>query len=339
MRPLLHPVEEMAASQVADAAALQRLARRCRPLVIRGLAEHWPAVNAGREGVAEALSYLRQFAAGHHAEYFSADASLAGRYHYGDGPGGFNFARQTAPVKDALDRIEINALNHGAGTAYLGSLPADIHYPGFAQANRCDLLPSDVQPRLWVGNQSTVACHYDVYDNLACVVAGRRRFTLYPPNAIGDLYVGPIDHTLSGQPVSLAAGAGEADTLYPRFAEAQAGALHVDLGPGDALYLPKLWWHQVTATDPLNILANYWWDGFAAGPDSPYAAMMLAMITLAERPLEERAAWRAFYDHYVFRPEGHPLAHMPEEQHGVLGRLSQNYGRIRTMVMRMLRAG
>ena len=36
--------------------------------------------------------------------------------------------------------------------------------------------------------------------------AGRRRFTLFPPDAIRDLYVGPIDHTLAGQPLSLAVG-------------------------------------------------------------------------------------------------------------------------------------
>ena len=110
------------------------------------------------------------------------------------------------------------------------------------------------------------------------------------------------------------------------------------VGQGDALYLPKLWWHQVEALDDVNILVNYWWDGFAAGPDSPYAAMLLAMIALAERPERERAAWRAYFDHYVFRPNGHPLAHLQEERHGVLGPLAKgNYGRIRTLVMRMLR--
>jgi hypothetical protein len=171
------------------------------------------------------------------------------------------------------------------------------------------------------------------------VVAGRRRFTLYPPAAIGDLYIGPIDHTLSGQPVSMAAGV-PGDEAYPRFAAAQASAILVDLEPGDALYLPKLWWHQVEALDPVNILVNYWWDGFAAGPDSPYAALLLAMIAVAERPEPERAAWRAYFDHYVFRPNGHPLAHLPADRHGVLGPLGEgNYGRIRTLVMRMLRGG
>ena len=33
----------------------------------------------------------------------------------------------------------------------------------------------------------------------------------------------------------------------------------------------------------------------------------------AERPAPERAAWKAFFDHYVFRADGHPLRHLPAE--------------------------
>ena len=62
------------------------------------------------------------------------------------------------------------------------------------------------------------------------------------------------------------------------------------------------------------------------------------MITIAERPLAERQAWKAFFDHYVFRTEGHPLEHLPPEQHGVLGPLlPENYARIRERLMYLLR--
>lgn len=285
------------------------------------------------------MAYLAHYAAGQTAEYFSAPASLDGRYHYGEDLSGYNFSRETIDIRDALLRISANARD-GGKTGYMGSLPAEICFPGFAADNSSHVLDGHVRPRIWVGNRSTVACHYDSYDNLACIVAGRRRFTLYPPEAIGDLYIGPIDHTLSGQPVSMVAGVADRADLYPRFAAAQAKAIVVELRPGDALYLPKLWWHQVEALDPVNILVNYWWDGFAAGPDSPYATLLLAMIAIAERPAPERAAWRAYFDHYVFRADGHPLAHLPEEKHGVLGPLAQgNYGRIRALVMRMLRGG
>ncbi len=294
---------------------------------------------ASARGADAAIAYLAHYAAGQTAEYFSAPASLEGRYHYGEDVSGFNFSRETIDVRDALSRIGANAVD-GCETGYMGSLPTELCFPGFAADNPNAVFDGLVRPRVWVGNRSTVACHYDSYDNLACVVAGRRRFTLYPPEAIGDLYIGPIDHTLSGQPVSMAAGTAERADIYPRFAAAREKAIIVELGPGDALYLPKLWWHQVDALDRVNILVNYWWDGFAAGPDSPYATLLLAMIAIAERPAPERAAWRAYFDHYVFRADGHPLAHLPEEKHGVLGPLAKgNYGRIRALVMRMLRGG
>jgi len=142
---------------------------------------------------------------------------------------------------------------------------------------------------------------------------------------------------MSGRPISLAASAPAGDPRYPRFAAAAHRATVAELQPGDVLYMPKLWWHQVEAEGPFNVLVNYWWDEFSAGPDAPYTALMLAMIAIAERPAAERASWRAFFDHYVFRPNGHPLAHLPEAKHGVLGPLRENYGRIRAFVMQMLR--
>lgn len=312
----------------------------CRPVFLPGFCGRWPAVEAGARGWASLSAYLAQFDAGRTGQAFIGPPAIAGRYDYGDGPDGFNFERASLTLAQALERIGRAADDAGQASVYMGSLPADDYAPGFALDNPVDVLPDQARPRLWLGNASRVACHYDTFDNLACVVSGRRRFTLYPPEVIGDLYVGPIDHTLAGQPISLAAGAEPNDPRYPRFAKAAARAVVIELQPGDALYLPKLWWHQVEALEPRNMLVNYWWDGFSAGPDAPYVTMMLAMIAIAERPPAERRAWRAFFDHYVFRSQGHPLAHLPAERHGLLGALgSGNYGRIRAIVMRTLRGG
>ncbi|MET3663409.1 cupin-like domain-containing protein [Caulobacter sp. 1776] len=312
----------------------------CKPVVLRGLCRRWPVVEAGAGGWAALSDYLARLDAGRAGQAFVGAPAIAGRYDYGDGPDGFNFERASLTLAQVLDRIGQAAADPSLPSVYMGSLPADDFAPRFADENPIDILPPLARPRLWVGNASRIACHYDSFDNLACVVAGRRRFTLYPPDAIGDLYVGPIDHTLAGQPISLAAGAAPDDPRYPRFAAAADRAIVVELEPGDALYLPKLWWHQVEALDPANLLVNYWWDAFAAGPDAPYVTMMLAMIAIAERPAAEREAWRAFFDHYVFRPGGHPLAHMPAERHGLLGPLADgNYGRIRAIAMKMLRGG
>src|SRR3546814_14192490 len=74
---------------------------------------------------------------------------------------------------------------------------------GWADANPLRLPAPDAVPRVWIGNATHVSTHYDVSSNLACVVAGRRRFTLFPPDQIANLYVGPLDVTMAGQPASM----------------------------------------------------------------------------------------------------------------------------------------
>jgi len=318
----------------------EEIVEACEPVVARGLVRDWPVVRAAAESPTALRAYLAHFATHARGEAFVGDAAIQGRYAYGRDLEGFNFTRIETDLTSAIDRIVTNAATPGSGSVYMGSLEAAHFLPGFASENAVAALPPSIGPRVWIGNASDVSCHNDTYDNIACVVAGHRRFTLYPPDALPDLYVGPIEFTMAGRPISLAAASPPDDPRFPRFAAAQQRALVVELEPGDALYLPKLWWHQVEALDPVNMLVNYWWDAFKSGPDAPETAMMLAMIAIAERPLPERLAWRAFFDHYVFRAEGHPLAHLPVEKHGILGPLSSgNYGRIRAMIMQMLRGG
>jgi hypothetical protein len=328
------------AAAVADPAAFAaHIADAGAPLLIRGAARDWPVLTAARAGDHSLIDHLAAEASDRMAEAFVGDRSIAGRYYYAPDLAGFNFERQSMPVADALARIAAALGDDRAPDLYLGSLPADAYFPAFAAANPMALVPPAVVPRLWIGTASSVACHHDRMENIAVCIAGERRFTLFPPEAIGDLYVGPIDHTMAGQPVGLAVGSSPGDPAYPRFEKWRDHAIVVDLSPGDALYMPKLWWHQVEARGRLNLLVNYWWDAFPQGIDQPFTAMMLAMTAIAERPPAERAAWAAFFDHYVFRPDRHPLEHLPSEKHGILGPLEQTRGRVRAMVMQWLRGG
>jgi hypothetical protein len=282
---------------------------------------------------------VSQFDAGGQTEVFIGDPHIAGKYYYSDDLQGFNFARSRMSFADALDSIIATAGRAGQRSTYVGSLPTEHYLPGFAARNTLPMLKPDIAPRIWLGHASNVSAHYDTFDNIACVVTGVRRFTLFAPETIGRLYVGPLDHTMAGQPVSLAASAPPDDAKFPLFREVREQALVAELHPGDAIYIPKLWWHQVEATSPFNVLVNYWWDAFSLGPDAPSVGLLLSMITIAERPPAEREAWKAFFDHYVFRTNGHPLAHLPASQHGVLGPLRDNYKKIRARVLQLLRAG
>ncbi len=310
----------------------------CRPVVLRALVTDWPVVQAAKDSPRALLSYLAAFDAGAQIEVFFGDPAIAGKYYYGEGLQGFNFERRAMGLREALQAI-IAAVDAPDGkSVYAGSAPCRECLPGFAAANLMPMLAPEILPRIWLGTAANVSSHYDTFDNLACVIAGKRRFTLYSPELIGRLYVGPIDHTMAGPPVSLAASSAPDDARFPLFREIRDQAWVCELGPGDALYLPKLWWHQVESIAAFNGLVNYWWDGFAAGPDSPYTSLLLAMITIAERPPAERQAWRAFFDHYVFRSQGHPLAHLPAEQRGLLGPLKpDNYANIRARIMQLLR--
>ena len=312
----------------------------CQPVVLRGLVSDWPLVQRGASSPAAFKDYLSQFDAGEQVEAFFGARNIAGKYYYNDNLQGFNFERRRMRFAEALETIVATIDRSESPTAYVGSVPTDQCLPGFSLQNPLPILPPDVAARIWLGHASNVSAHYDAFDNVACVVAGARRFTLYPPDAISHLYVGPIDNTMAGQPVSLAASSPRDDERFPLFREVRDKALVAELGVGDALYIPKLWWHQIEATTPFNGLVNYWWDAFSIGPDAPYTSLLLSMITIAERPLAERKAWKAFFDHYVFRSNGHPLAHLPAERHGILGPLkSGNYGKIRARIMQLLRGG
>jgi hypothetical protein len=328
-------IAERAGKGLSSEAFQHEVLQACQPVVLRGLVAHWPAVAMARQSPGAFRRYLAPFDTGGSLEVFWGAPPIQGKYYYDAGLTGFNFERRQMRLAAALDAILAHLSQVGAQSLYVGSIPIADYMPGFDLANDMPLLPK-AAPRLWLGHASDVSAHYDAADNLACVVAGHRRFTLYAPELVSRLYVGPIDHTMAGQPVSLAASSND-DSRFPLFREVRDRALVAELEPGDALYIPKLWWHRIEATAPFNALVNYWWDAFASGPDAPYTAMLLSMITLAERPLAERMAWKALFDHYVFREGGHPLAHLPVDQHGLLGPLKQNYGRIRARVMQMLR--
>lgn len=331
--------KEIAAAELTDPEIfLREIAEPCRPVVIRGLVSTWPAVQAAARSPTEFKDYLSRFGATGEVEVFVGEPRIAGKYYYGEDLRGFNFARARMRLGEAVERIVATADGDAERTMYVGSLPTEHYLPGFAAENKLAVLQPGIVPRIWLGHASNVSAHYDTMDNIACVIAGERRFTLYAPESIDRLYMGPIDHTMAGQPVSLAASAPPDDERYPLFREVRDQAQVAQLLPGDAIYIPKLWWHQVQALGPFNTLVNYWWDAFSAGPDAPSMALLLSMITIAERPPAERKAWQAFFDHFVFRSKGHPLAHLPESQHGVLGPLkSGNYQKIRALVMQMLR--
>jgi hypothetical protein len=308
------------------------------PVVLRGLVRDWPAVRAGRASPEEAAAYLQRFDRGAPLECFVGPPEIRGRFFYAPDLAGFNFERQRTRLADILRFLLATAGDAQARAVYVGSTPAPEIAPGFDAENAMPLVEGrEAVPRLWIGNASVVAAHFDESDNIACVVAGRRRFTLFPPDQVANLYVGPLDFTMAGQPASMVPLDAPDFDRFPRFREALAAARTAELEPGDAIYIPTLWWHHVEAPGPFNILVNYWWRDVPAETGSAFEAMVHAIPAIGHLPDYQRAAWRAMFEHYVFRPDGDPAAHLPPGQRGILAEPTpQLHQRIRQFLIRAL---
>jgi hypothetical protein len=288
------------------------------PVVIRRLVRDWPAVTAALQSTEAVAEHLLRFDRGAAAEAFVGPPEIGGRFFYSPDMTGFNFERRRGGFGELLRYLLGIVGKESAPSVYAGALETAEMLPGFAEANPLPLLTGfDAPPRIWLGNRSIISTHFDVSDNVACVVAGRRRFTLFPPDQIHNLYVGPLDRTIAGQPTSMVELNAPDFNRFPRFREALAAAMTAKLEPGDAIYIPALWWHQVEALAPFNVLVNYWWND---SPDAAarFDAMVHAALAIGHLPAERRAAWEAMFDTFVFRHHGDPVAHLAPEHRSVL---------------------
>jgi len=294
------------------------------PVVMRGVVAHWPLVAQGRAGLEPCLKYLMGFDQGKPVDAVLAKPDAVRAFTYKPELDGFNFMRDKRPYAALFEQLW--RYSHFPDPPSLAAQSALVSeaLPGLAQANACPLLDAQVAPRIWIGNRATVPAHFDDSHNIACVAAGKRRFTLLPPQCAPLLYLGPPDYAPTPAPMSVVPDLHRADAVqFPRVSEALAQAHVAELEPGDAIYIPPLWFHQVEALAPhLNILVNYWWRPEAAPgrPDDLHpAAMRLAMLALRHLPDGEREGWRALFGHYVFGARGEQLAHIPEGQRHLFG--------------------
>jgi hypothetical protein len=227
-----------------------------------------------------------------------------------------------ATVEQLLDLLLRQRGHEKPYCMYAGGIPIRKHLPPLIPNIPVPMLDMTRETliSLWLGNRTHTATHWDQSQNLACVVAGRRRVTLFPPEQLKNLYVGPLDFTLAGQPTSLV----DIDTpdleAYPRFAEALETAQRAELGPGDAVYIPALWWHDILSLEDFGCLINFWWRDAEPPLLTPLNALYHAVITMRDLPPNELAAWRNMFDHYIFGDNGDPVEYLPENARGVLAR-------------------
>jgi hypothetical protein len=316
---------------LTDAAIRSDVIPLGRPAVLKGLVSAWPAVGHARVSAANLVKYLQTFDTGGPVDAVMTPPEVAGRIFYNDTMSGFNFIRNRLPLATVAEQVlRYAAFPNPPAVAVQSALIRDS-VPGFAAENRLTFLDDSVLPRIWLGNAITTPAHFDEWNNIACVVSGRRRFTLFPPEQIENLYPGPVDFAPTGAPMSLVTVGSPDFTRYPRFRTALAAAVVAELGPGDAIYIPPTWWHHVESLDTFNLLVNYWWRGVIGDSrrtDSAFDCMMHCLLNLRQLPPETRQAWGAIFAHYVFGSDSSVTGHIPAERRGILGEISAEQAKV-----------
>ena len=301
------------------------IANQYCPAVLRGIVSDWPAVQHARQSMAAFCNYVAAFDNGHDVDALLMPPEVGGRIFYNKDMSGFNYLYNRLPISAVIEQLLRYArIENPPAVAVQSALVSDC-LPEFLNENHMPLLDTTVAPRIWIGNRVVTPAHFDESNNIACVVAGKRRFTLFPPEQISNLYIGPLGFAPTGTPISLVSFRDPDFTKYPRFREALKHAQVAELAPGDAIYIPTLWWHHVESLENCNALINYWWKGGIGSHFSIPSALdclLHSIVNLNHLPPEQKAAWRAIYDHYVFNETNNAAEHIPEHRRGVLGEIS-----------------
>jgi hypothetical protein len=299
-----------------------------RPAILKGVVKDWEIARRGAQSNAAAIDYLASFDQGRPVVAYTGAPEIGGRFFYNADMTGLNFEAKRVPLTEFLRRIEAHLGDNDPPSFYIGSTDVGQFLPALAEQNQLTLSdpmfaanPPTVS--IWIGNRTIATAHFDFSNNIACSLVGRRRFTLFPPDQVANLYPGPFQPTPGGQIVSMVNFRSSDFDRHPRFEDALAAAEVAELEPGDALFYPAMWWHHVEALDAFNAMINYWWNTSPAFIDTPMTTLLHAILSLRDRPEQEREAWRELFDYYVFGDAGRPAEHLPQHARGILAPLDE----------------
>lgn len=181
----------------------------------------------------------------------------------GDGGGEARNAGQTRPSQGTALASPANPALDECGAAVDSALadpeaPPDLS-PSVSASSPESSAVSCPAPLLnaWFGPAGTYTPpHVDPRDNLLVQLVGRKRVTLWPPQEAAKLYPHPAPSRHVN--ASRVDGRRPDRARFPRFFEAARAV--VVLEPGEALFLPRGWWHDVEALEP-SASISIWWGG------------------------------------------------------------------------------
>eukprot|EP00602_Paraphysomonas_sp_CaronLab_P010169 CAMPEP_0185029954 /NCGR_PEP_ID=MMETSP1103-20130426/16600_1 /TAXON_ID=36769 /ORGANISM="Paraphysomonas bandaiensis, Strain Caron Lab Isolate" /LENGTH=385 /DNA_ID=CAMNT_0027564887 /DNA_START=420 /DNA_END=1577 /DNA_ORIENTATION=+ len=114
------------------------------------------------------------------------------------------------------------------------------------------LMPSRSSVNIWMGTPGSVTpCHFDGYHNMYVQLSGIKKFVLFPPARRMDIHMFPFLHPSYGQCQRSLSITEDWEKWHDR--------VEVFLRPGELLYIPPFWIHEVT-TVMSSVSVNVWTD-------------------------------------------------------------------------------
>lgn len=230
------------------AATFRAHAARGLPFLITGIASRWPL---GQLTPAALRAQFGQLPVRARVGDYIQTAFAADR------------AMQDMTLQSYLDLVEKTAdgLPPYLGNLELRALNRLCHWPTWFDKMG--------PPRFWLGPAGTVTpLHCDYDDNLFAQVWGSKRIFLAPPHHDAFLYPKAANAILAGSPFDPEA------PDYARYPLArQASLIECIVAPGEMLYVPAGWYHQVRALT-FSLSSNRWARAMPAALDAASARLL-----------------------------------------------------------------
>jgi hypothetical protein len=216
---------------------LERYYAANRPVILTGEMSGWPALAKWTP------EYLKH-AVGSKTIEFQGDRSKSDRFEIHK-----DAHRREMPFDQFIDLVSrpgagndayLTAYNSARNTQAISALHPDLGFP------EKFLNPDVEQPNgmMWIGPAGTLtSLHHDLTNNLIAQVVGRKRLLVLPASEVGKLY----NHLHVFSEISDLEDPALMLGQFPRLEHARF--TEVTLMPGEMIFMPLAWWHQVRSID------------------------------------------------------------------------------------------
>lgn len=182
----------------------------------------------------------------------------SGTTFHGDPKRGFAGRQQNMRFSSFIDRVSSGTVE-GSHRYYLQQEPIHVEFPELVpDVRRPNLFPDSriAAENLWIGGGGCISpLHYDPSENLLAQIVGHKRIILFPPDDLANVYpygaMTKIPHLSRVNPTH------PDFSKFPRFARTRR--IECVLHPGEMLFIPFCWWHQVESVD-FTVSVNFWWN-------------------------------------------------------------------------------